>query len=197
VCCRQKLPGLGFSSAPPGSTLRRIRLEGGGSPCAGTPGSLNPAGFVLKCELQQKEASVFCRQLECGTAVQWSRVHHRENSGSQEQKFVSCQGTESNIFQCKINVNFLEQCHHQAYTQVVCTGRDAMSQSILTLIFMSLYEERRSRFIPHRMGLGNGNFSGGGGCMILHFLSHRPSLVSSAIAPTTLSKVPNPAYAMG
>ncbi|XP_012890940.1 PREDICTED: scavenger receptor cysteine-rich type 1 protein M130-like [Dipodomys ordii] len=105
-----------------GSTLGKIRLHGGGSPCAGTPESINLAGFALRCDLQQQEASVFCRQLECGAALQWSRTYPGGDPESQEQKIVSCQGTEANIFQCKINVNFLEQCYRPTYTQVVCTG---------------------------------------------------------------------------
>ncbi|KAM4851853.1 scavenger receptor cysteine-rich domain-containing protein SCART1 [Thomomys bottae] len=73
-------------------------------------------------EATQQEASVFCRQLECGTALQWSKAYSEGNLESQEQKLLTCQGTEANIFQCKINVNFLEQCYRPTYTQVVCTG---------------------------------------------------------------------------
>ncbi|KAM6182250.1 scavenger receptor cysteine-rich domain-containing protein SCART1-like [Erethizon dorsatum] len=105
-----------------GSSSRRIRLNGGGSPCAGTPEVLNTDNNIMRCDLQKEEAGVFCRELECGTALQWSRSHPGGHPGGQEQKFVTCQGTEPSIFRCKININFLEQCDLPAYTEVVCTG---------------------------------------------------------------------------
>ncbi|EHB10209.1 Scavenger receptor cysteine-rich type 1 protein M130 [Heterocephalus glaber] len=103
-------------------TLRQIRLGSGGSPCAGTFELANPDDSILRCDLQKKEVSVLCRQLECGTALQWSRAHPGVRPGGQEQRFVTCQGTEPSIFHCKINLNFLEQCNLPAYTEVVCTG---------------------------------------------------------------------------
>lgn len=118
----QKLLGVGFPPVPPGANSQQLRLAGGVSPCAGSPELLSGSSLVLKCDLQKEEASMLCRQLECGTALQWSRTHH----GSQEQKFVSCQGTEIDIFHCKINVNFAEQCDILTYTHVVCTGRNVL-----------------------------------------------------------------------
>lgn len=107
---------------PPGDNFQQVRLARGASPCAGSPELLSGSSTLLKCDLQKEEASILCRQLECGTALQWSKTHQ----GSQEQKFVSCQGTEADIFYCKINVNFAEQCDLQSYTQVVCTGRNVL-----------------------------------------------------------------------
>nr|XP_012602452.1 scavenger receptor cysteine-rich domain-containing protein SCART1-like [Microcebus murinus] len=103
-------------------TFQQIGLGKGGSPCAGIPEVVNPAGNVLRCDLHQEEANVFCRQLGCGSALQWSRAHGRGGPGDQGRKFVTCQGTESSIFNCKINLNFLEQCDLPTYTHVVCSG---------------------------------------------------------------------------
>uniref|UniRef100_A0A8C8ZXA0 Scavenger receptor family member expressed on T cells 1 n=1 Tax=Prolemur simus TaxID=1328070 RepID=A0A8C8ZXA0_PROSS len=103
-------------------TFQQVQLGKGGSPCAGIPEVVNPAGNVLRCDLHEEEASVFCRQLGCGSALQWSRAHRREGPGDQGPKFVTCQGTESSIFNCKINLNFLDQCDFPTYTQVVCSG---------------------------------------------------------------------------
>ncbi|ELW67327.1 hypothetical protein TREES_T100016933 [Tupaia chinensis] len=105
-----------------GGTLQQIGLGGGGSPCAGIPEVVNPAGFVLRCELYKEEATVFCTELGCGTALQWSSVYPGMDREDHWQKFVSCQGTESSIFNCKINMNFLEQCDLSTYTEVVCSG---------------------------------------------------------------------------
>nr|XP_034369370.1 scavenger receptor cysteine-rich domain-containing protein SCART1-like [Arvicanthis niloticus] len=104
-----------------GGTTRQMGLVGGSSPCAGTAQATGIFNFSLRCDLHEKEAGVVCRQLECGTALQWSRAHHGIN-GNQEQKYLTCQGTETNILHCLINVNFLEQCDLLTYTQVVCTG---------------------------------------------------------------------------
>ncbi|ERE78012.1 deleted in malignant brain tumors 1 protein [Cricetulus griseus] len=105
-----------------GGNFQQVKLTRGASPCAGSPELLSGSLPILKCDLQKEEASVLCRDLQCGTALQWSRAHHGAGTGNQEQKFVSCQGTEPNILYCKINVNFAEQCDVQSYTQVVCTG---------------------------------------------------------------------------
>ncbi|XP_012516126.1 PREDICTED: scavenger receptor cysteine-rich domain-containing protein SCART1-like [Propithecus coquereli] len=102
-------------------TFQQIRLGQGGSPCAGIPEAVNPAGNVLRCDLHKEEANVFCRELGCGSALQWSRAHGRGGPGNQGQKFVTCEGTEFSIFTCKIDLNVLEQCDLPTYTQVVCS----------------------------------------------------------------------------
>lgn len=122
VCSRNRIPRLSFSFIPPGGTTLQMGLVGGGSPCAGTAQATGSSKFPLRCDLHEKEAGVACRQLECGTALQWSRALHGTN-GNQEQKYLTCQGTETNVLHCLINVNFLEQCDLLAYTQIVCTGR--------------------------------------------------------------------------
>ncbi|KAH0508183.1 Scavenger receptor cysteine-rich domain-containing protein SCART1 [Microtus ochrogaster] len=113
-----------------GASFQQVILAGGASPCAGSPELLSGSVPILKCDLQKEEASVLCRELACGTALQWSRAHQGAGAGSQDQKFVSCQGTEPNTSFCKINVNFAEQCDLVSYTQVVCaglTGEDALN----------------------------------------------------------------------
>lgn len=117
---------MGFSPVPPGGNFQQIRLSRGASPCAGFSELLSESLPVLKCELQKEEANVLCRQLECGTALQWSKTHQAADAESQEQKFVSCQGTEAELFFCKINVNFAEQCDLLTHTELVCTGRNAI-----------------------------------------------------------------------
>lgn len=122
VCPRDAIPRLGFSSMPPGGTTRQIGLADGSSPCAGIPEATGLSGLPLRCDLQKEEAGVLCRELECGTALQWSRAHHNADR-KQEEKYIKCKGTEPDILHCQINVNFLEQCDLLTYTQVMCTGR--------------------------------------------------------------------------
>ncbi|KAM5271876.1 scavenger receptor cysteine-rich domain-containing protein SCART1 [Ctenodactylus gundi] len=103
-------------------SLKQVKLGSGSSPCAGIPEVVNPDGSILRCDLQKEEGNVLCRQLGCGTALQWSSAHPGEGESGQEQKFMTCQGTEPNIYWCKINLNFLGQCDLSSYTEVVCTG---------------------------------------------------------------------------
>uniref|UniRef100_A0A8D2D5Q1 Scavenger receptor family member expressed on T cells 1 n=1 Tax=Sciurus vulgaris TaxID=55149 RepID=A0A8D2D5Q1_SCIVU len=105
-----------------GGTTRRVHLRGGGSPCAGNFELVNPDNSVLRCKLHQEEATVLCRQLRCGAALRWFRAHPGGTPGGQVQKFVTCQGSEPDIFQCNINLNFLQQCDLPSYTEVVCAG---------------------------------------------------------------------------
>ncbi|XP_013361603.1 PREDICTED: scavenger receptor cysteine-rich type 1 protein M130-like [Chinchilla lanigera] len=105
-----------------GGFLGHIRLGGGVSPCAGTPELVHPGKTTLRCDLQKKEADVICRDLQCGNALQWSRAHPQGRLHGQEQRFLTCQGTEPSLFQCKANLNFLESCDLPVYTDVVCTG---------------------------------------------------------------------------
>lgn len=127
VCSRDTTPRLGFSSMPPGGTTRYIGLAGGSSPCAGIPEATGLSGLALRCDLQKEEAGVLCRQLECGTALQWSRAHLGADR-KQEEKYITCQGTEPDILHCQTNVNFLEQCDLLTYTQIVCTGRNTNTE---------------------------------------------------------------------
>uniref|UniRef100_A0A8C9H211 SRCR domain-containing protein n=1 Tax=Piliocolobus tephrosceles TaxID=591936 RepID=A0A8C9H211_9PRIM len=102
--------------------LASLGLRGGGSPCAGTPVIRITEGPVISCGLHQKEASVFCRRLGCGPALQASRPHLTGHPGWLGSKVISCQGTESSIFNCRFNLNFLDHCDLPTDSEVVCAG---------------------------------------------------------------------------
>lgn len=138
VCPRFRITRLSFSSLLPGGTTRQMGLVDGSSPCAGIAQATGISNFSLRCDLHEKEAGVVCRQLECGTALQWSRAHHGTN-GYHEQKYLTCQGTESDILHCLIDVNFLEQCDLLTYTQIVCTGRSTHAEYFsLHIVYMDM-----------------------------------------------------------
>nr|XP_011722055.1 scavenger receptor cysteine-rich domain-containing protein SCART1-like isoform X3 [Macaca nemestrina] len=105
-----------------GGKLASLGLRGGGSPCAGTPVIRITEGPVISCGLYQKEASVFCRRLGCGPALQASRPHLTGHPGWLGSKVISCQGTESSIFNCRFNLNFLDHCDLPTDSEVVCAG---------------------------------------------------------------------------
>nr|XP_028681739.1 scavenger receptor cysteine-rich domain-containing protein SCART1-like [Macaca mulatta] len=105
-----------------GGKLASLGLRGGGSPCAGTPVIRITEGPVISCGLHQKEASVFCGRLGCGPALQASRPHLTGHPGWLGSKVISCQGTESSIFNCRFNLNFLDHCDLPTDSEVVCAG---------------------------------------------------------------------------
>ncbi|XP_045147305.1 scavenger receptor cysteine-rich domain-containing protein SCART1 [Echinops telfairi] len=92
----------------------------GGSPCAGVPQVWSSDLTVLRCDLHRVEAGVVCKELGCGPALQWSRVYQLPEDHS--RKALTCQGTESTILNCNLNLNFLGQCQLSTYTDVVCSG---------------------------------------------------------------------------
>ncbi|KAK2099381.1 Scavenger receptor cysteine-rich domain-containing protein scart1 [Saguinus oedipus] len=105
-----------------GGNLASLGLSGGRSPCAGTPEIRITKGPVVRCGLHQKEASVFCRRLGCGPALQASRPYLSGHPGWLGSKIVSCEGTESSIFNCRFNLNFLDHCDLPTDSAVVCAG---------------------------------------------------------------------------
>ncbi|ELK11779.1 Scavenger receptor cysteine-rich type 1 protein M130 [Pteropus alecto] len=78
--------------------------------------------LVQVCGLQAKETGVLCRSLGCGEALQASRPHNIQDPGDRSPKIVTCQGTESSIFNCKLDVNIWYQCNFLTEAQVVCSG---------------------------------------------------------------------------
>ncbi|XP_027627011.1 scavenger receptor cysteine-rich domain-containing protein SCART1 [Tupaia chinensis] len=105
-----------------GGKLASMKLSGGSSPCAGTPVIQMTRDTVIRCGFHQEEASVLCRRLGCGLALQGSRSQLTKNLGKLESKVVTCQGTESSIFNCRFNLNLVDQCDLPTDTEVVCTG---------------------------------------------------------------------------
>ncbi|XP_006867557.1 PREDICTED: putative scavenger receptor cysteine-rich domain-containing protein LOC619207-like [Chrysochloris asiatica] len=102
--------------------LASLQLSGGSSPCTGTFEIKMQADIILKCGLPKEEASIFCRQLGCGSALQGSTAHLQGSLGAEQLKVVTCQGTETHIFNCRFNLNLLDQCDHSSNTVVVCSG---------------------------------------------------------------------------
>ncbi|XP_045438176.1 scavenger receptor cysteine-rich domain-containing protein SCART1-like [Pipistrellus kuhlii] len=105
-----------------GGKLAKVGLGRGGSPCAGTLEIRWTEDFPVTCGLHLEEAGVLCRSLGCGPVLQASRPHLSGASGSRGPKIVTCQGTESNIFNCRFNLNVQDQCNLPTDAQVVCAG---------------------------------------------------------------------------
>lgn len=89
----------------------------GRSPCSGLPEIRNVNGVDRLCGLHQEEATVFCRELGCGPALQASR-----GDVGVVGKYMTCAGTEPTIRNCRLNNNLRGGCDFQQDAQVVCTG---------------------------------------------------------------------------
>uniref|UniRef100_F6W080 SRCR domain-containing protein n=2 Tax=Ornithorhynchus anatinus TaxID=9258 RepID=F6W080_ORNAN len=106
---------------PMDGSYSRVRLVGRGSPCAGTPQLQERTSWLPLCGLQREEAEVLCRQLGCGSVLHASSIDgQREGSMPIGKKFVTCNGTKSTIFNCKVNHNWSGHCDPRA--EVICSG---------------------------------------------------------------------------
>lgn len=98
-------------------TFREIRLVKGRSPCSGLPEIKNLNGVDRLCGLHRTEATVFCQELGCGPALQASR-----QGGDAGGKFMTCQGTEPTIRNCRLDNKLRSGCDAQQDAEVVCAG---------------------------------------------------------------------------
>ncbi|KAK2493107.1 hypothetical protein MC885_010011 [Smutsia gigantea] len=98
-------------------TFREIRLVKGPSPCSGLPEIRNVNGVDRLCGLHKEEATVFCRELGCGPALQAPR----QDVGI-VRKYMTCRGSEPTIRNCRLNNNFRSGCDFQQDAEVVCSG---------------------------------------------------------------------------
>lgn len=89
----------------------------GQSPCSGLPEIRNLNGVDRLCGLHKTEATVFCQELGCGPALQASR-----QEADPRGKYMTCQGTEPTIRNCRLNNNLRSGCDFQQDAEVVCSG---------------------------------------------------------------------------
>lgn len=117
LCGRQSLYCVPRPVCFADGTFREVRLVKGRSPCAGLPEIRNVNGVDRLCGLHQEEATVFCRELGCGPALQAPR-----QDGSVTRKYMTCGGDELTIRNCRLNNKFRSGCDFQRDSQVVCSG---------------------------------------------------------------------------
>uniref|UniRef100_W5MP93 SRCR domain-containing protein n=1 Tax=Lepisosteus oculatus TaxID=7918 RepID=W5MP93_LEPOC len=104
---------------------REPRIVGGEDPCSGRVeiqfgdewGTLCDSGWDLQ------DASVVCRQLQCGEAVAIpGGARYGEGKGPVWDKQLDCQGNESIVFECPVSTEKTQNCSHRNYASVVCSG---------------------------------------------------------------------------
>nr|XP_015209620.1 PREDICTED: scavenger receptor cysteine-rich type 1 protein M130-like [Lepisosteus oculatus] len=106
---------------------REPRIVGGEDPCSGRVeiqfgdewGTLCDSGWDLQ------DASVVCRQLQCGEAVAIpGGARYGEGKGPVWDKQLDCQGNESIVFECPVSTEKTQNCSHRNYASVVCSGQE-------------------------------------------------------------------------
>uniref|UniRef100_A0A8B9GS99 SRCR domain-containing protein n=1 Tax=Astyanax mexicanus TaxID=7994 RepID=A0A8B9GS99_ASTMX len=104
-----------------------VRLVDGGSRCAGTVLVLYGETWATVCDdgWDMSDATVVCRELGCGEAVDAPGASHfGPGSGSLWIDEVDCDGSESTLKNCKSR-DLGEHCNHGEDAGVICTGKMA------------------------------------------------------------------------
>ncbi|XP_043935085.1 scavenger receptor cysteine-rich type 1 protein M130-like [Protopterus annectens] len=104
----------------------RLRLMNGGSPCDGLVEIYyNGTWGRVQDELwNMADANVVCRQLRCGTAVNAYKNISRNINESVWLRSVQCQGNESKLLDCTLNISYIQQPEIAVvsqYAYVLCT----------------------------------------------------------------------------
>ncbi|XP_060677728.1 deleted in malignant brain tumors 1 protein-like, partial [Hemiscyllium ocellatum] len=103
----------------------RLRLENGGSPCAGQ-GEIHYKGqwgTVYGDEWDLPDAAVVCRELDCGTVISApGGAHFGQGSGPIVTSDVECNGTERALKECQSEEWDHHLWSHHNDAGVICSG---------------------------------------------------------------------------
>ncbi|GCC42309.1 hypothetical protein chiPu_0026084, partial [Chiloscyllium punctatum] len=103
-----------------------LRLENGGSPCAGRVEIHYKGqwGTVYDLPWDMQDAAVVCRELDCGTAVSAPHgTHFGRGSGPIVIEYVQCSGTERALRDCRSVKWDHDSISHDYDAGVVCSGK--------------------------------------------------------------------------
>uniref|UniRef100_A0A4W3HS02 SRCR domain-containing protein n=1 Tax=Callorhinchus milii TaxID=7868 RepID=A0A4W3HS02_CALMI len=118
---------------------QELRLVGGSSICSGRVEVLsnNTWGTVCDDSWDIREASVVCRQLDCGPAVRAvGQAGFGQGAGQILLDELHCRGSESFLWDCVTSSAGQSDCVHKEDAGVVCSGRDLITQ-LFFLIFLT------------------------------------------------------------
>ncbi|XP_014378566.1 deleted in malignant brain tumors 1 protein-like isoform X1 [Alligator sinensis] len=101
-----------------------LQLVNGPSRCAGRVEVLHDHEWGTVCDdgWDQKDATVVCRQLNCGKAVSTQGANFGRGSDRIWLDDVNCTGTEATLSECRARSWGDHNCHHGEDVGVVCSG---------------------------------------------------------------------------
>ncbi|MBN3300213.1 C163A protein, partial [Amia calva] len=107
------------------SDHREPRIADGEEPCSGRVELQfgDQWGTVCDSDWDLQDASVVCRQLQCGEAVAIpGGARYGEGRGPVWDKRLDCQGNESTVFECPVSTKKGTNCSHRNDASVICSG---------------------------------------------------------------------------
>lgn len=110
----------------------------GPSHCAGRVEVLYDHEWGTVCDdgWDQKDATVVCRQLNCGKAVSTQGANFGRGSDRIWLDDVNCTGTEATLSECRARSWGDHNCHHGEDVSVVCSGNSQAPQILVDDTFL-------------------------------------------------------------
>ncbi|XP_010129590.1 PREDICTED: soluble scavenger receptor cysteine-rich domain-containing protein SSC5D, partial [Buceros rhinoceros silvestris] len=117
--------------------LDEVRLVNGPNRCSGRVEVMHDHqwGTVCDDDWSFTDATVVCRQLDCGMAASaYGGARFGQGSGPIWLDNVECAGTEAALSECQARPWGVNNCHHGEDAGVTCTGTDDSGQRPLRLM---------------------------------------------------------------
>ncbi|XP_036431288.1 deleted in malignant brain tumors 1 protein-like, partial [Colossoma macropomum] len=113
-----------------------VRLVGG-SCCSGRVEVLHGETWYTVCDadLDQQDAEVVCRELDCGLPVEVLRAAaFGRGEGQVLSEELQCRGNESQISFCPTSSSLRHNCTHDSDVSLVCSGKMHLHHLVLILL---------------------------------------------------------------
>ncbi|XP_030048591.1 deleted in malignant brain tumors 1 protein-like [Microcaecilia unicolor] len=121
------------------SGVSGVRLVDGDSSCSGRVevNYSNAWGTVCDYRWDIEDATVVCRELGCGSAVEAPRgARFKAGSGPVWLKAVFCSGNEAKFSQCGSEMSDRYPCDHSRDAGVICSGQEHFWTSVVLRFFI-------------------------------------------------------------
>ena len=128
-----------------------MRLAGGNNNCSGRVEILCNRAWGTVCDdsWDLNDASVVCRQLGCGSALEAARgAAFGQGNGTSWLDEVKCTGSESILFDCLSSSSAQSDCDHKEDASVICSGKCPTERCGLRLcdVVQPILDEYKSCF---------------------------------------------------